>query len=67
MKRFLVLASLFLVASSSLAPLAGAQQLDRAIPAVGEPNDLVILRGTGLGATTSVEFQAIVGGFTGVW
>ena len=43
------------------APLA-AQTL---VPDVGEPGDLVVFEGSGLGATKHVDFFAIVGGFVG--
>lgn len=44
-----------------LAPLA-AQTL---VPDVGEPGDIVVFEGSGLGATAQVDFFAIVGGFVG--
>lgn len=48
-----------------LAGAAGAQSLERAVPAAGGPGDLIILRGTGLASIAEVSFTANTGGFAG--
>lgn len=44
-----------------------AQTLTSVVPAAAEPGDLVVLRGSGLGAVTTVRFTGTVGGFVGIW
>jgi hypothetical protein len=46
---------------------AAAQQITRVIPDAAAPGDLVILEGTSLEDTISVDFTAQVGGFVGTW
>ena len=55
---FLCIFSLSLVAQPTIS---------RVTPAAASPGDLVIISGSGLGAATSVQFFAVVGGFVGVW
>jgi hypothetical protein len=43
-----------------------AQTVDRIVPEAFAIGDVVILKGSGLGATTTVPFKAVVGGFAGV-
>lgn len=54
--------AVLLLALAALAEPATAQQT---VPNIGEPGDIVAIEGTGLGATTQVDFLAIVGGFVG--
>lgn len=56
----------FLVALALLAPAASSQVLERAVPAAGGPDDLVVIRGTDLAGVTAVRFTGNVGGFTGL-
>jgi hypothetical protein len=44
-----------------------AQTLTSVVPEAAEPGDLIVLRGTGLGSVTQVQFTGTVGGFVGIW
>ncbi len=55
------------LAAGIAAASVSAQTISAVVPQAAEPGDLVVLRGTGLGATSQVRFTGQVGGFVGVW
>lgn len=55
------------IGAVAAAPTLSAQSISSIVPQAAEPGDLVVLRGTGLGATNQVRFTGVVGGFVGVW
>jgi len=65
MKRSTLLSAF--LALTATAGLAQAQTIDSIDGAAAGPGTVITLRGTGLAATTDVEFSAVVGGFVGVW